>query len=126
MSSYKSTILGILVLCSLIPLSWAFSKYYFDSKPISTFVEVKVIDDKGHPVAGAKVFQKKEYLGLTDAFGTWKEFVKIFPEEKLVLRVQKKKGKKTFSNKKEIFLKPEELIKEKRLSYNILIRTSHD
>jgi hypothetical protein len=38
--------------------------------------EVRVIDDAGHPVAGAEVRMGKQELGVTDSFGIWRRSVR--------------------------------------------------
>lgn len=52
---------------------------FLDNKSPSTaqvYLQIKVLDDGGHPVAGASVFYQETMIGVTDSFGEWQRFIK--------------------------------------------------
>src|SRR5687768_16676356 len=91
---WTALILGLCFLASVVLGGmWFFAHYVFRSRPVNLFVELKVIDEKGHPVAGAQIFDMKENLGVTDSFGEWSRFVNALSGSKISLLIIKKKGK---------------------------------
>ena len=65
-----------------------------------TFVEVRVLDDLGHPVAGAKIKIDGEPKGFTDSFGEWRQYFK-FPSgsvQKMAIS-KERRGKKVVENR---------------------------
>lgn len=71
---------AFLVACLLVTVGmgtyWLLTRSDGSSQPSHVYVEMKVIDETGHPVAGADVFFKKKRIGVTDSFGEWRRFLK--------------------------------------------------
>ncbi len=84
--------------------------FYFDPfrKKISQkqygYFEIHVFHTDGQPVVGAKIFNKKKQIGITDLYGQWRRFMKARPGSQITLQVQKD----LFFEKK-TFLMPQEL-----------------
>ena len=75
-----------------------FYKYYGDGDRaiLSAYflVELRVIDNKGHPVPGAAIEMDGPTQGVTDTFGEWRSFVRLMPGGKLKVKVSRAMGDK--------------------------------
>lgn len=76
--------------------------------PVTTRIfEIRVIDDSGHPVAGAEVRMGKQELGVTDSFGIWRRNVKIQSDSNVAfdfLKRSRKAGARDLVAKKSFVL----------------------
>ena len=52
-------------------------------------VELRVIDNKGHPVAGAAIDIDAPAGGVTDTFGEWRSFLRLMPGGKLKVKISR-------------------------------------
>ncbi|MDD9952042.1 MAG: hypothetical protein OXT67_10820 [Zetaproteobacteria bacterium] len=52
-------------------------------------VEVKAVQRAGAPFAGAKVFVKNQFVGLTDSYGEWRRYMKLEPGKQVTLSIQR-------------------------------------
>lgn len=55
--------------------------------------EIRVIDDEGHPVAGAEVKSGKQQLGVTDSFGIWRRSIRIGDDPSIRFDFRKRTAK---------------------------------
>lgn len=53
------------------------------------YVEIKALDDSGHPIAGAQVKFGDRGNGMTDAFGEWRRYLKLPAGEKVAVKIVK-------------------------------------
>ena len=81
---------------------------------------MKVIDEQGHPIAGANIFQGKDRIGVTDTFGVWNQFLSARLGTSVFLLVRKKNGKDLWYAMKELPI-PSSLILEQdpRIKTNV-------
>ncbi len=64
------------------------------------YLELRVIDMDGRPVAGATVSSKARAVGVTDSFGEWRRFMRVTLGSKLSLNVSKSIDGKTVKARK--------------------------
>ena len=57
--------------------------------PKMVYFQVKALDQKGYPVAGAAVFLDGDKIGVTDAFGEWFFYHSMIPKDKSEIRLEK-------------------------------------
>lgn len=102
---------------------WVFSHYVFLTKPVKVFVEMKVIDEQGHPIAGANIIQGTKRIGVTDAFGEWSQFLSARAGSTVSLLVRKNIGKEAMGALKELSI-PSTLIleQEPRIKTNVHLK----
>jgi hypothetical protein len=67
---------------------------------------MKVIDDTGHPVAGAKVLYEEKKIGVTDSFGEWRRFMRAPLGKTITFLVQKNSEHGTYKVYKNIAIPP--------------------
>ena len=82
---------------------------------VYTQFELRVINHDGRAIVGAKIFDGKELLGLTDSFGEWRRYLRYPPGKSLVLKITKRK------NDKQLFASKNFLIPLKDISDEIRI-----
>lgn len=114
--------LFIFSLSLLVGVYWFIIHYYFQNKPVFVFIEMKVINDKGHPVAGAEVLKSKESLGVTDSFGEWSRFLSEKRGAQFSLFVRKQVDNTWLGAKKTIFIPNILLNKEERIKTNVFLK----
>ncbi len=86
-------VLAVLLLSGLCVASyWTIKHYFFPPGPVNIFVEMKVIDEDGHPVAGAGIFHSKKRIGVSDSFGEWSRFMKAPLGSTFTLMIRKESG----------------------------------
>lgn len=68
---------------------WLLTRSGGSKLPSQVYVEMKVIDETGHPIAGADVYYKGKRLGVTDSFGEWRRFLKTRLGVTIPLQVRK-------------------------------------
>jgi len=69
---------------------WQLSHAYLLQKKVTAHIEVKVLDDAGLPVTGAKVFERDVLMGQTDSYGEWRRFARYHAGDSLPFRVAKR------------------------------------
>ncbi len=52
-------------------------------------VELRAIEETGHPVAAAKVTINSKPMGVTDSFGEWRRYLRLYPGEQLEVDLAK-------------------------------------
>jgi hypothetical protein len=52
-------------------------------------VEVRAIEETGHPVTAAKVSINNKSMGVTDSFGEWRRYLRLHPGEQLSVELYK-------------------------------------
>jgi hypothetical protein len=52
-------------------------------------VEVRAIEETGHPVTAAKVSINNKSMGVTDSFGEWRRYLRLHPGEQLNVELYK-------------------------------------
>jgi hypothetical protein len=65
------------------------AKILADRKAHQALIDVKLIDENGHPVAGSVVFINGQEVGLTDSFGEWREYRACKPGSSLFFMFKK-------------------------------------
>jgi len=87
---------------------------------------MKVIDEQGHPIAGANIFQGKNRIGITDTFGVWNQFLSARIGSSVSLLVRKNNGKDILAAMKELPI-PSTLIleQEPRIKTNVVVGIGH-
>lgn len=66
------------------------------SEKKSIFIDMKVVDAKGHPVSGALVFFQNKSDGHTDTFGEWKKFYQFDRVGHVTVKIKRNPGHKSF------------------------------
>ena len=66
------------------------------------YMELRVIDGDGRPVAGAQVKNGSRVLGVTDSFGEWHRFLRVKLGKPIHLTVKKVRGERKLTGKKTI------------------------
>ena len=95
--------LGICLMASLALGSyWVITRFFFPPGPINIFIEMKVIDDEGHPVAGAGIFYGRKRIGVSDSFGEWSRFMKAPLGSTFQLLVRKENGREVMGALKNV------------------------
>jgi hypothetical protein len=84
----------ILALCLAFGMIFylLFSYLTQDAQQVSVNFAVKVLDSRGHPVAGADVIQDGRLIGVTDAFGEWRQYQEAKAGDKISLSFVKERG----------------------------------
>ncbi len=86
----RPLVLGLLFLCTFIAgfaLLGILRRAHVQAPFV--LVELKALDESGHPVAAAKVSINDEALGVTDSFGEWRRYLKVAAGEKLEVELLK-------------------------------------
>lgn len=80
----------ILCLSAIGVIGWiAFDWWFMREVPAtSVYVEIKALDENGHPVAGA-VVDFGATQGKTDAFGEWRKYLQLVPDQKIAVRISR-------------------------------------
>gem|GEM_PF-3974154 len=52
-------------------------------------VEVRAIEEKGHPVAAARLSINEKPMGITDSFGEWRRYLRLQPGQQLSIDLMK-------------------------------------
>ncbi len=52
-------------------------------------VDIRALEENGHPVTGARVWINKAPMGVTDSFGEWRRYMRLKPGERLALELAK-------------------------------------
>jgi hypothetical protein len=52
-------------------------------------VELRAIEETGHPVTAAKVSINNKSMGVTDSFGEWRRYLRLHPGEQLSVELLK-------------------------------------
>lgn len=94
MSFVRSAALGVVVaMLSAGAVFWNMQNDFGqgDALPYA-YLELKVIDTDGRPVAGADVRQGDKPLGTTDTFGEWRRFMRVRLGSKVAISVSKLVG----------------------------------
>jgi hypothetical protein len=87
-------LIGFCLLTSVSVASYVLVQYFvFPKKPVNVFIEMKIIDQEGHPTAGANVFQGSRLIGVSDAFGEWSQVLKVNSGSILPLTIRKNTGR---------------------------------
>ncbi|MEY4631498.1 MAG: hypothetical protein RIQ81_1618 [Pseudomonadota bacterium] len=79
-----------LLVCFSVAVGVAFSRPAVTT--MRTF-EIRVIDDDGHPVAGAEVKSGKQQFGVTDSFGIWRRSIRVGDEPSIRFDFRKRSAK---------------------------------
>ena len=72
--------------------------------PPTVFLEIKALDQAGHPIAGAEVIVDQKKWGVTDAFGEWRRYME-FPKRDQISIELKKNGLSPLEGGKRVPLK---------------------
>ncbi len=103
-----------------------FNRYSIVGKETSIFLEMKVLDEQGHPVAGADIFRDKKQIGVTDSFGEWNQMMTVQLGSKISLLIRKKNGKHVIRSMKSIPIPSVLLDSETRIKANVHLRNTSD
>lgn len=77
---------------------YQFSKWYFgQSERDFVYFELKVVDESGHPISGAKLSHHQQQVGVTDSFGEWRRFLRVDIGNSFNLKVEKDHQGETLS-----------------------------
>jgi hypothetical protein len=99
-------ILATTVLCVMVSSVVSFwntsSGPHIDKQMPYAYMELRVIDGDGRPVAGARVKNGTRVLGVTDSFGEWHRFLRVKLGKPVTLTVKKSRGNRELSGKKTI------------------------
>ncbi len=66
---------------------------YFTKKDVQSpyvLVEVRALEESGHPVTAADVTINDQKMGVTDSFGEWRRYLQLNPGEELKVHLDKK------------------------------------
>lgn len=66
------------------------------SEKKSVFIDMKVVDARGHPVSGAMVFFQNKADGHTDTFGEWKKFYQFEKASHVTVKIKRSTSQKSF------------------------------
>lgn len=118
---WPAYLLGFCFLSTLVMGSyWIFSRYVFPNRPVQIFVEMKVLDEQGHPVAGAEIYENDKRIGVTDSFGEWSQFLVVRVDSSLPLVVRKQRGTEKIGAIKNILIPSSILLEsENRIRTNV-------
>ena len=72
-----------------------FNVHQKKSNKVYVQFSLKVTNQKGRPIVGAKIFDKNKLIGITDSFGDWNRYLKYLPGTTLN---QKLKSKRKYKN----------------------------
>lgn len=115
----KFIFISFAILSALLGAYTLLTRYFFSKKPVSIFVEMKVINDKGHPVAGAEIFKYKKQIGTTDSFGEWSLLMDANRASKIPLFIRKQVGNKVLGARKTINVPGVLIDKDTRIKTNV-------
>ncbi len=87
---WVAPVLLVVSLCAVGGIYWQLSNAYLLQTKITTHIELKVLDNAGLPVTGAKVFERDVLMGQTDSYGEWRRFARYHAGDSLAFRIAKR------------------------------------
>ena len=93
------------------------------AKSVYAYFELRTLGPTSRPVPGARVYHKKNQVGVTDSYGEWRRFMKVRVGSKVTFHVRKKQGGQLLYGKK-IFQLPRDIAvgREPELSGSIQLK----
>ena len=80
-------------------------------------LNVRTLNQHGHPLAGVNLHCDNKYCGTTDSFGEWSQLRSVFLGESILINAQRRGKHETLSGYKEIEI-PIQVIADRTLSIN--------
>lgn len=129
--------LAVYILSSIAIVAWGFVLFplvmkfnLFEKHRNPILFEIKVLNQEGHPIAGAKVIHNKKKLGVTDSFGEWMRFLPLPKGSSIMLSFEKRQNNKLFMAQKNLVIPMKEpvegdfVVKSQVSLKEVLIETS--
>lgn len=82
----------------------------------NVYFELKVINEKGHPMPAVKVYKGRKKVGMTDTFGEWKAYKEFSAGKSFSLKFIKRSGKQLYFATKN-FVIPKVLPQSKEVEF---------
>ncbi len=86
----RALLLGATFLFALVAF---FGLYGFLRRPAMqtpfVLVDLRALEESGHPVTGARVSINKDPMGVTDSFGEWRRYLRLKAGDKIAIEVKK-------------------------------------
>ena len=84
--------IAVLAFLSMLLVGSGVVGYMTRTEEVRSFVliELRSINDTGHPVAGATVYLEGKKFGVTDSFGEWRRYMRLKPGRDIEVLVHKK------------------------------------